>query len=217
MVTAQMAYINSGALNDSLAQMNQAETRAGHYYWHTGDRFNYCHYVDSWGYHWYGWYAGESCFWTRYYADRWWFYDDNLDRWCFWDNGFWWWQDPFHVGDLYLYDYTNDQYIPADSSQDAVVSTVQAGNETVYRSPDGTRMVKVEVNGGDSFLMDTAIPPSFNPIYLASQVTNVQFSDTSDGSPLQVMLTLSDGSSDVFDDQGNPLNYSDDNAPDPQN
>ncbi|HTC19457.1 MAG TPA: hypothetical protein VK859_01320 [bacterium] len=121
------------------------------------------------------------------------------------------------MGDLYLYDYTNDQYIPADSSQDAVVSTVQAGNETVYRSPDGTRMVKVEVNGGDSFLMDTAIPPSFNPIYLASQVTNVQFSDTSDGTPLQVMLTLSDGSSDVFDDQGNPLNYSDDNAQDPQN
>jgi hypothetical protein len=217
MVTAQMAYINSGSLNDQLAQMNQTETQAGHYYWHAGDRFNYCHYVDSWGYHWYGWYAGESCFWTRYYADRWWFYDDNLDRWCFWDNGFWWWQDPFHVGDLYLYDYTNDQYIPADSSQDAVVSTVQAGNETVYRSPDGTRMVKVEVNGGDSFLMDTAIPPSFNPIYLASQVTNVQFSDTSDGTPLQVMLTLSDGSSDVFDDQGNPLNYSDDNAQDPQN
>ena len=215
-VTAQMAYISSGTLNDELARTTTSETRAGHYYWHTGESFNYCHYVDSWGYHWYGWYAGDDCFWTRFYAERWWFYDDNLDRWCFWDSGYWWWQDPDHVGDLYLYDYNSDQYIPSDSSQDAVVSTVQPGSPTVYQSPDGSRTVKV-INGGDSFLFDNAIPPSFNPIYLASQVTNVEFSDTSDGSPLQVMLTLSDGSSDVFDDQGNPLNYSDDNAPVPQN
>ncbi len=216
MVTAQMAYLSSGALQDSLTQASTAETRAGHYYWHTGDSFNYCHYVDSWGYHWYGWYAGDNCFWTRYYSDRWWFYDDNLDRWCFWDSGYWWWQDPDHVGDLYLYDYNSDQYIPCDSSEDAVVTTVQPGTATIYSSPDGTRTVKI-MGGGDCFLFDTAIPPSFNPIYLASQVTNVQFSDNSDGSPLQIMLTLSDGSSDIFDDQGNPLNYSDDNAPVPQN
>jgi hypothetical protein len=210
MVTARMAYLQSGALNPQVAGFNSAENRTNHYYWHNGGDYNYCHYVDNWGYHWYGWYAGGSCFWTRNYADRWWCYDDNLDRWCFWDNDHWWWQDPFHVGDLYLYQ--DDQYIPADSSKDAVVNAVQAGTETLYQSPDGTRSVKVMLDGGDTFLFDTAIPPSFNPIYLASQVTGVKFSDTSDGSPLQILLTLSDGSSDIFDDQGNPLNYSDDQA-----
>ncbi len=215
MVTSQMAYLHSGSFAPQIAQLTQTETRPNHFYWHTGGSFNYCHYVDNWGYHWYGWYAGDSCFWTRYYADRWWCHDDNLDRWCFWDGDQWWWQDPNHVGDLYVY--YNGQYIPSDSANDPVVTTTQTSTESNYNSPDGSRTVKIMANGGDAFLYDTSIPPSFNPIYLASNVTAVQYSDTSDGSPLQVQLTLSDGTTDVFDDQGNPLNYGDDGVTaDPQ-
>jgi hypothetical protein len=183
------------------------ETLANHYYWHRGDGFNYCHYVDNWGYHWYGWYEGDSCFWVRYYGARWWCYDDVYGRWCFWDDDRWWWQDPDHVGDLYLYN--DGGYIAADSANDPVVNTTQGGNETIYNSPDGSRTVKIMTDTGDAFLFDTAIPPNFNPIYLASNVSGVKFTNTSDGSQLEVMLTLNDGTFDIFDDQGNAINFSD--------
>jgi hypothetical protein len=206
-VTHRMTFLHSSAFAPRIAQLTSSETQRNHYFWHSGGGFQYCHYVDDWGYHWYGWYEGDNCFWVRYYDDRWWCYDDDFDRWCFWDNDRWWWQDPNHVGDIYLY--YDAQYIPADSAKDPVVTTVQAGSEMVYKSPDGTRMIKVMTNGGDAFLFDTVIPPSFDPIYLASNVTDVKFSNTQDGSPLEIMLTLTDNSFDLFDDQGDPLNFSD--------
>jgi len=58
----------------------------------------------------------------------------------------------------------------------------------------------------DAFLYDTANPPSFDPVYLASKVTQVQFSNPNNGRPLEVVLTLSDGSFDMFDGQGNTYN-----------
>ncbi len=50
--------------------------------------------------------------------------------------------------------------------------------------------------------IDTGNPPAFDPIYLASGVESVEFSDTSNGRPLEIVLKLDDGSFDVFDDQG---------------
>jgi len=205
LVKDQMTVISASGLEAQIPLLDKTEKSLNHYFWHKGNGFDYCHYVDSWGYHWYGWFVGDSCFWTRFYGGRWWCYDPDNNRWCFW-NGGWWWQDPYHVGDLYLYNY--GQYIPCDSAKDPVVTTVQVGTEAVYSSPDGTRMVKVIKDAGDAFLFDTAIPPSFEPIYLASQVTGVKYSNTSDGSALQVMLTHGDGSYDLFDSQGNPLNFS---------
>ncbi len=209
-VLNHMNLVHGDEMTSQVAQMNQSETRAGHYYWHNGNGFNYCHYVDGWGYQWYGWYLGDNYFWTRYYQDRWWFYDSDNDRWCFWDNGYWWWQDPYHVADLYFY--SDGQYIPCDSAKDTMVTATQAANVSIYSSPDGTRMVKVLTDTGDAFLFDAAIPPTFNPIYLASQVTGVKFSDVSQGQPLEIMVTLGDGSFDLYDSQGNPLNFGDADA-----
>ena len=108
----------------------------------------------------------------------------------------------YHVGDLYLYDDGN--YIACNSTNDeVVVSTMDQPNSAVYTSPDGTRVVKVMGDTQDTFLYDTAVPPSFNPIYLASKVTNVSFSNTDSGRPLQILLTLSDGFFDIVDNQGN--------------
>jgi hypothetical protein len=170
--------------------------------------------VDDWGYHWYGWYVGSQYFWTRQYANRWWWYDSDYGRWCFWNDGFWWWQDPAHVGDLYCYN--DDSYIPTNSADDQiVVTTGDSSNSTVYSSPDGTRQVKVMGDSQDAFLYDTANPPSFDPVYLASKATNVQFSNTNNGRPLEIILTLSDGSFDMFDGEGNtynPGNYDQDEA-----
>ena len=129
----------------------------------------------------------------------------DFDRWCFWNEGFWWWQDPYHVGDLYCYN--NDTYVPCNSAEDQVVvqSPDNASFQT-YTSPDGTREVKVATDTQDAFLYDTANPPSFSPIYMASGVQSVQFSDTSNGRPLEIILKLNDGSFDMFDGQGNSYN-----------
>ncbi len=204
-VRNQMKIVFQSSMRQRVIQYNQIEIQRDHYYWHTDNGFNYCHYVDDWGYHWYGWYVGSQCFWTRNYANRWWWYDTDYNRWCFWNAGFWWWQDPAHVGDLYCYN--DDAYVPCNSAEDQIVVTVNnpSGNGVVYTSPDGTRQVKVMGDSQDAFLYDTAATPSFAPIYLASKVSNVQFS-SNPGRPLEIVLSLGDGTFDMFDAEGNTYN-----------
>jgi hypothetical protein len=202
-VRDHMNLVDSVEWNARVNQFNFSENQAGHYYWHNDDGVNYCHYLDASGYHWFGWYRGDQYFWTRNFNGRWWWYDADYDRWCFWNNGFWWWQDPYHVGDLYCYN--NDNYIPCNSSEDQVVVTASNNaNLQSNVSPDGTRLVKVDADTQDAFLYDTTNPPTFDPVYLASGVQSVQFSDTSNGRPLEIILKLNDGSFDLFDGQGNP-------------
>ncbi|MGH7739927.1 MAG: hypothetical protein ACREL1_07250 [bacterium] len=215
-VKTQMGLVTQSAMRDRVQQYNQLETQTNHYYWHADNGFNYCHCVDNWGYQWYGWYVGDRYFWTRDYDNRWWWYDTDYNRWCFWHDGFWWWQDPAHVGDLYCYN--DDAYIPCNSAEDQIVVTLSGTSNqgVVYTSPDGTRQVKVMGDSKDAFLYDTATPPSFQPIYLASEVSNVQFS-TNSGRPLEIVLTLGDGTFDLFDADGNsynPGNYDADQSAD---
>jgi hypothetical protein len=200
-----MDLVSRPEWHERLGGFERDEDRPGRYYWHHDDGFDYCHYQDRYGYHWYGWYLGDRCFWTRYYSGRWWWYDTDFDRWSFYNDGFWWWQDPYHVGDLYCYN--EGAYIPVNSLEDQIVvtqpSTVAV---TQFASPDGTRMVKLVDVSEDAFLYDTAVPPSFNPIYLASGVQRVEFSNTNNGRPLEIVLKLNDGSFDLFDGQGQPYN-----------
>ncbi len=204
-VRNQMKTVDSADWRTRLDQYNVAENQAGHYYWHNDDGVNYCHYLDSSGYQWYGWYSGDQFFWTRDFNGRWWQYDSDYNRWCFWNNGYWWWQDPNHVGDLYCYN--NNDYIPCNSQDDQVVVTApDDGVMNSYASPDGTRMVKIDQQTQDAFLYDTANPPGFDPVYMASGVESVNFSDTSNGRPMEIILKLNDGSFDMFDAQGNAYN-----------
>jgi len=204
-VRAQMGLVNRPAFTAQIVRENASETQRGRTYWHSGEGFNYAHYIDNSGYHWYGFYNDSQYFWARNYAGRWWWYDTGFNRWCFYNDDYWWWQDPYHVGDLYCYD--DDSYVPVNSVDDQiVVSGAEEANETVYKSPDGTRTVKVVQTDGDAFLYDAAQIPSFDPIYLASGVQNIQFSDTNNGRPLEIILKLNDGSFDMFDSQGHPFN-----------
>jgi hypothetical protein len=204
-VRDQMNLLEGNEWRGTIRDLSRTETRAGHYYWHRGEGFDYCHYVDRYGYHWWGWYLGNRYFWLRYFAYRWWWYDEGFGRWAFWNDGFWWWQDPFHVGDLYCYD--DMDYIPCNSAEDQIVVT-SAENPSLqeFLSPDGTRMVQLDRTTHDAFLYDTAKPPAFDPVYLASGVADVQFSDTANGRPLQIILKLEDGSFDMFDGDGNSYN-----------
>jgi hypothetical protein len=45
----------------------------------------------------------------------------------------------------------------------------------------------------------------FKAKYLASGVTDVRFSNTDNGKPLQIMLSLSDGTFELYDADGNPV------------
>jgi len=216
-VRDHMTLVDTAGWHDRIQGFNASETERNHYYWHTDNSFNYCHYIDNQGYHWWGWYVGGSFFWNRYYAGRWWWYDSDYDRWCFWNEGFWWWQDPYHVDDLYCYN--NDSYIPCNSANDQVVVTAPADQTyQVYNAPDNSCQIKVMSGTQDAFLYDTDATDADSarqPVYLASGVESVQFSDTSTGRPLQIILKLNDGTFDMFDDDGNsygPGNFDADQA-----
>jgi len=204
-VRDNMKLIDSPDWQSRVSGLNSTENQPGHYYWHNDGGINYCHYLDTSGYQWYGWYSGDQYFWTRDFNGRWWWYDSDFNRWCFWNNGFWWWQDPNHIADLYCYN--NDNYVPCNSVEDQVVVT--ASSDATMRSipsADGTRIVKLDEQTQDAFLYDTANPPGFDPVYLASGVESVDFSDTSNGRPMEIILKLNDGSFDMFDSQGNAYN-----------
>ena len=202
-VRDHMALVDSSNWHARIQGFNSSEFQRNHYYWHADNSFNYCHYIDNQGYHWWGWYVGDQFFWNRYYGGRWWWYDPDFDRWCFWNEGFWWWQDPYHVGDIYCYN--NDAYIPCNSANDQEVVTEPSDeNYHVYNAPDGSCVVRVLADTQDAFLYDTDDPNATHPIYLASGVESVSFSDTSTGRSLEVLLKLNDGSFDLFDDDGNP-------------
>ncbi|HXL74000.1 MAG TPA: hypothetical protein VN963_10290, partial [bacterium] len=129
-----------------------------------------------------------------------------------WHDGGWWWQDPDTTT---VYVYNNGSYLPADSGvnvnvnvnagngQPAAQAPAQNQNGNIYYSNDGSREVKLV--GTDAFLYDVSGQNSFKPIFLASNVTGVKFSNTSNGQPLQVMLLFGDGSFGLFDNQGNSV------------
>jgi hypothetical protein len=98
-----IARSGSGFSAPQISVQLRAEASPGRYYWHHSDGFDYVHYNDSWGQPWFGWYVGSSYFWTRYHANRWWFYDDGFGRWSYWSGGSWYWQDPDNMSSVYLY------------------------------------------------------------------------------------------------------------------
>jgi len=200
-VRNQMSRVGRPEYMNRVNLANREESERGRYYWHRDDGFDYGHYVDNSGFHWYGWYVGDQYFWTRNYS--WWWYDEGYGRWCFWNDNFWWWQDPNHVGDLYCYNDSN--YIPVNSADDQiVVTTNDHPDSTVFASPDGTRIVKIASDSRDAFLYDAADPPAFDPQYLASGVESVQFSNPRNGSPLEIILKLDNGTFDMLDADGDP-------------
>jgi hypothetical protein len=221
-IRTHMSIITGPSFRAQINIYNRNENQVGSYYWHTGNGFNYCHYYDRWGYHWYGWYLGNAYFWTRWYSNNWWWYDPVYYRWCYWHDGGWWWQDP-NTATVYVYN--NGSYLSPDGTvnlnvnvngnngQAAASSQPQAqtqGSSNSFYSNDGTRQVKLV--GTDAFLYDVSGQNAFKPIYLGSNVTSVKFSNTSNGKPLQVMLMFGDGSFSVFDGQGNALNGATNNS-----
>ena len=178
-----------------------ADKNVNFYYWHTWNNRRYCHYIDHWGAHWYGWTVGPSFYWTRYNAGYWWWYDPDFGRWCSWHDGWWWWHDTYHVNVAYVY--VDGNYVSSNPGTEEPPA-VEPSNLRTYKSSDGTRLVKVLGQEEDAFLYDASTPPDFDPVYLASGVQEVKFSSTNSGRRLQVLVFMRDGSFSLFDDRGNP-------------
>ncbi len=210
LIRSHMSIIAGPSFRAQINVFNRNERVVGQYYWHTGNGFNYCHYYDRWGYHWYGWYLGNNYFWTRWYANNYWWYDPAYYRWCYWHDGGWWWQDPDTTT---VYIYNNGSYVSPDGQVDVNVnSDSQAAlpsesapptSKNVYNSKDGTRQVKVV--GNDAFLYDISGDNAFKPIFMGSNVTGAKFSNSQNGGALQIMLLYADGSFGLFDDMGNSM------------
>jgi len=204
--THMATFMNNRSFMSNVNGFNRTENQAGRYYWHNWNGSQYCHYCDGNGCNWYGCYDGGNCFWGCYYGDNWWWFDQAAADWCYWDQGNWWWQNPYNVNQTDLYD--NGSYTPADDSQASAATSENADAAAapiIFRSKDGTRQVKITGQGEDAFLFDTATPPAFQPVYLASDVANVIFSNSKNGQPTRIAVTLADGSFDLFDDQGQPV------------
>jgi hypothetical protein len=196
---SHMAPARNSEIMRYVRDIEPREVVRNRYYWHHRGGHRFCHYYDDWGYHWYGWYAGDAFFWTRYYSGRWWWYDSSFDRWCYWHDSGWWWQDP-RRGLVYVY--VNNTYTPVETSTTSV-SEPDASDHTEFWDAADKKVVKVY--GGDAFLYGPHNPPRFDPVFLASGVEDVKFSKAKNGRPLRIMLTLTDGSFEMFDGEGNPF------------
>ena len=206
------AHMSLVARPDSMRRFHEREgfeREANHYYWHDEGGYRYCHYLDPFGFHWYGWYVGSNCLWVRFYSNRYWTYDNGYDRWMYWDDNRWWWQGP--TGVVYLYN--DGEYIPTVPQATVAApafNDVAPSSRGTYDSPDGSRRVKVVKDGsGDAFLYDITDPPAFSPVYLGGGVQSVRYSDTSDGQPLQIELNKTDGTFSIVDQFGHGVNFSD--------
>jgi hypothetical protein len=199
---------NAGFMR-GITRLQRTEMVPNHYYWHNDHGIRYSHYFDGHN-HWYGFYHGPAFYWTRFYGDRWWFFDVHAARWVFWGNGFWWWAGPGGVP----YVYADDNYYPYEDSgvtvedaetvaPPASVPAEGSAQGASSISPDKTRMVQVFGDDAQAFLYDqTATPPKFMK-YLGQGVTKVRFSGGTANAPLQIMVEYKDGTFALFDASGN--------------
>ncbi len=187
------------------------ERERDHYYWHDVDGVRYAHYCDREGVHWYGFYHGPRFYWTRYWADRWWWFDARFDRWTYWYDGYWWWPAPNGL----VYVYVDNSYYPYEDGSVVVERPettsppqelpASSGEGTSVTSPDGKRMVQIFGGNSDAFLYDnTGGRPSFMR-FLAGGVDRARFSGGANGRALRILLDFRDGSFALYDADGHPL------------
>ncbi|MDD2772430.1 MAG: hypothetical protein PHP45_01900 [Elusimicrobiales bacterium] len=204
---------NRAVVGDIMARQ-RGEGMRNHYYWHTAGGVRYAHYFDDHNVHWYGFYHGPSFYWTRFYENRWWWFDPGFARWVFWWDGYWWWQGPGAA----LYVYVDNSYYPYEAEQGNVIvkkpETMLPPDEQPaspsegrnWTSPDGKRMVQLTGPRAEAFLY--SVSGSSEPVfaaYLGQGVEKVRFSGGKPGQPLQILLDFKDGTFALYDIDGNAL------------
>ena len=201
--------VGDPSLRRAIERERDAERTRNRYYWHNSGGKKYSHFRDADDIDWYGFYFGPSFYWTRYYADRWWWYDPGYARWVFWWNGYWWWQGPGGTASVYL----DNEYYPYQEGgvtvkSSATVSPAEAkpvpGTGKQWTSPDMRRMVEVTGTEDAAFLYDRTGGSPVYLCYLGRGVSRVRFSGGVTGQPLLILLDFKDGSFALFDADGKP-------------
>ena len=203
--------LGNSALLGTIVGLAAVETQRDHYYWHTDNGVRYAHYYDAHGTHWYWFYHGTTCYWTRYYENRWWWHDDHFNRWVYFADDHWWWQAPNGVSYVYVdnnyYPYEQGGVVTVKNAElQAPPSTNPAPNEgRGTASPDDRRMVQIFGEANEAFLYDQSSGKPVFLRYLGQDVDKVRFSGGTSGRALQILLDFKDGSFAMFDADGNTL------------
>ncbi|PIU20147.1 MAG: hypothetical protein COT18_03785 [Elusimicrobia bacterium CG08_land_8_20_14_0_20_59_10] len=183
------------------------------YHWYSNSGVNFCHYYDS-SYHWYGFNSGGSIFWTRYYNNRFWWYDPYWHRWVYYYGGSWWWQSPSNATVIYIY-VNNSYYNYGTGSGGMVLQPVNEPapyvppadyepvtdpapvadadpNEVLYYSDDGTRMAQVYGDRRTAALYDLTEEDTDGGAkylnHLGVGVTEVRFKNDQEGKVANILV-----------------------------
>lgn len=188
----------------------RAETLRDHYYWHNTGGVRYTHFYDSHDIHWYGFYSGPTFYWSRYYADNWWWYDGSFSRWVFWWDGYWWWRGPGGAAFVYV----DNNYYPYDMASGGVVvqkaetaeppkNPPPPGEGQKWVSPDKSRLVQVYGDNSEAFLYNNSGAKPVYLAYLGRDIVKVRFSE---GTPAQLLADFKDGAFALYDMDGKAKN-----------
>lgn len=189
-------------------------TRDHGYGWYEWNGYRTCHHYDEFGFHWWGFYVGDSYFWTRYHDGRHWWYDPYYNRWVYLHDGRWWWQDPVTPTVVYViidnnyYRYQDNAGtivtrpdptppVVAPPAEPNVPSTPAPDQDTMY-SLDGTRSVQILGANNDAYLYDLTAEDSNGAAaggrWLATGVKAAKFvyddKHEADGSTTQVIRQI---------------------------
>ncbi len=195
-----------GALR-SMQRERGLERERDRFFWHEAGGRRYAHYLDKDDIDWYGFYFGPSFYWTRYYGDRWWWYDPAYARWVFWWNGSWWWQGPGGLDYVYM----DNNYYPYQEGGITVEKAATLpppetspapGTGKQWTSPDLRRLVEVAGTENAAFLYDRTSGKPVYMSYLGRDVAKVRFTGGAGEQPLRILLDFKDGAFAVFDADG---------------
>jgi hypothetical protein len=138
------------------------------YHWHQWNGTPVCHHYDDYGYHWWGFYVGSSYFWTRYYEDRYWWYDPYWHRWTYLHDNRWWWEEGgttyviinnnyYRYGDTGGTVVTPDPTPPVEVPPGRPSAPAPEPAQTMFYSQDGTRSVQILGDRKEAYLYDLTV------------------------------------------------------------
>ena len=209
-----ITIINNTTIINNMNGVHRGWNNNDHGYgWYDWNGERICHHYDTYGYHWWGFYVGDSYFWTRYHDGRHWWYDPYYNRWVYLNDGRWWWQDPMAPTVVYViidnnyYRYQDNAgtiIVRPDPTQPVVLPPAEPSapapapdQDTMY-SLDGTRSVQILGAAKEAYLYDLTAADSNGAAaggrWLASGVRSAKFvyddKHEADGSTTQVIRQI---------------------------
>ncbi len=221
---------NPAFLKSAPRAMDSRTDLDGKVHEYNGDGVRYAHWYDQkHDRHWFGFGQGKSYYWTVAYKGGYWWREPGAGRWLSYWRGHWWWYSAtagsyfvFIDGAYYQYAPTPNGIVlvpnsppsaPGASADDKAPdggSLVVSSMPEFFYSKDNSRLVQVEGSDLNAYLYDSSGGHPELIKFLGKGVTQVEYSDTAKGQPLQIVLSIQDESGHVarvtLDKDGNVVN-----------